>query len=46
MRELLARSLLHRHRLGDGHALESARLLARQVENPVVDRLLQGGRRA
>lgn len=37
MRELLARSYLHRHALGDGAALAVARTLASEIANPVLD---------
>lgn len=36
MRELLARSYLHRHALGDPDALTVARNLAAQIENPAL----------
>lgn len=40
MRELLARSYLHRYNWGDARALEGARLLARDIDNPSLQRLL------
>ncbi|MBB5787815.1 AfsR/SARP family transcriptional regulator [Jiangella mangrovi] len=40
MRELVVRSQLHRHRLGDGGALGTARVLAADIDNPVLTALL------
>jgi DNA-binding SARP family transcriptional activator len=40
MRELVVRAQVHRHRLGDGTALASARLLAADVDNPALSGLL------
>jgi hypothetical protein len=42
MRELVVRAHLHRGRLGDPAALASARLLAAGIDNPALDRLLDG----
>jgi hypothetical protein len=36
MRELVVRAALHRARLGDPSGLESARVLAEAIENPVL----------
>jgi hypothetical protein len=44
MRELVVRAHLHRGRLGDPTALASARLLAAGIDNPALDRLLDGAR--
>jgi tetratricopeptide (TPR) repeat protein len=41
MRELLARATVYRARLGEPGALEAARLLVAQIENPVLDGLLE-----
>jgi DNA-binding SARP family transcriptional activator len=40
LRDLLVRATVHRARLGDPGALESARSLAAQVDNPALDELL------
>jgi DNA-binding SARP family transcriptional activator len=40
MRELVVRSQLHRHRLGDGGALGTARVLAADIDNPALTALL------
>jgi len=40
MRELVVRAHLHRYRLGDRAALASARLLAADIDNPALRRLL------
>ncbi|WP_053204437.1 BTAD domain-containing putative transcriptional regulator [Jiangella muralis] len=40
MRELVVRAQLHRHRLGDGGALATARVLAADVDNPVLTVLI------
>lgn len=42
MDEFLVRAHLHRGRLGDSSALESARLLARSVDNPALMEALEG----
>jgi hypothetical protein len=42
MRELVARAQIHRGRLGDGSALQSARLLASEIDNPALELLLDG----
>jgi hypothetical protein len=36
MREMLVRSHLHRAALGDGPAMEAARLFARDIDNPLL----------
>jgi DNA-binding SARP family transcriptional activator len=41
MRELLARSYLHRSRAGDPSALEVARVVAADIDNPALDALLK-----
>jgi len=41
MRELLVHAYLHRHELGDPSALESARVLARDIDNPHLHRTLE-----
>lgn len=41
MRELVVRAQLHRWRLGDRDALTTARLLAREVDNPALARELR-----
>ncbi|MFC0624296.1 AfsR/SARP family transcriptional regulator [Kribbella deserti] len=41
MRELVVRAHLHRHRLGDQPALRAARLLAVDIDNPVITQLLE-----
>jgi DNA-binding SARP family transcriptional activator len=46
MRELVVRAHLHRHRLGDPAALASARLLAADIDNPALARLLDEAARA
>lgn len=43
MRELVVRAQLHRTRLGDASALDSARLLAAEIENPALEEALTGG---
>jgi tetratricopeptide (TPR) repeat protein len=40
MRELVVRALIHASRLGEDGALESARLLARDIDNPTLTALL------
>ncbi|GIJ48385.1 hypothetical protein Val02_52710 [Virgisporangium aliadipatigenens] len=40
MRELVVRAQLHRYRLGDSAALEAARLLAADIDNPALQALL------
>jgi DNA-binding SARP family transcriptional activator len=40
MRELLARAYLHRWRAGDASALEVARVVAADIDNPALDALL------
>jgi hypothetical protein len=40
MRELLARADLHRARLGEPGAAESARLLAAEIESPLLQELV------
>src|SRR5262249_19634647 len=40
MREFVVRAHRHRARLGDGDAAETARLLAADIDNPALDRLL------
>ena len=40
LRELVVRALVHRGRLGVPGALESARLLAAEIDNPVLDALV------
>ena len=40
MREFVARAYLHRARLGDGGALEAAKLIAAEIHNPALDELL------
>lgn len=42
MHELVVRAQIHLGRLGDAGALGSARLLARDVDNPVLHGLLAG----
>ena len=42
MRELVVRAHLHRSRLGDPSALATARMLAADIDNPVLDPLLNG----
>jgi DNA-binding SARP family transcriptional activator len=42
MRELLVRACLHRHRIGDSQALRSARLLAADIENPLLQDSMAG----
>jgi len=42
MQELVVRAQVHLGRLGDAGALASARLLAREIDNPVLDKLLAG----
>ncbi len=41
MREQLVRTQLHRHRLGDGGALGTARVLASDIDNPALTALLE-----
>ncbi len=43
MRELLARSYLHRSRAGDASALDTARLVAADIDNPALTELLNEG---
>lgn len=40
MRELVVRTQLHRHRLGDGGAMGTARVLAADIDNPALTVLL------
>jgi hypothetical protein len=40
LRDLLVRATVHRARLGEPSALESARSLAAQVDNPALDELI------
>jgi len=40
MREFLARAYLYRAALGDADALEAARIVAADVDNPVLDRMI------
>jgi DNA-binding SARP family transcriptional activator len=40
LRELVVRAHVHRHRLGDAAALPAARLLATDIDNPALRRLL------
>ena len=40
LRDLLVRATVHRARLGDAGALETARSLAEQVDNPALDELI------
>jgi DNA-binding SARP family transcriptional activator len=44
MRELVVRSHLHRHRMGEAGALAAARLLGRDIDNPALGQLLDGSR--
>ncbi|MFC7549600.1 hypothetical protein [Plantactinospora sp. GCM10030261] len=44
-RELVVRAHLHRTRLGESAALAAARLLARDIDNPGLDRLLDSASR-
>jgi DNA-binding SARP family transcriptional activator len=41
MREFVARAYLHRRDLGDNDALEGARLLAAEIDNPSLHRLIE-----
>jgi tetratricopeptide (TPR) repeat protein len=41
MRELIARTHLHRHRIGDRTALPAAELLAHEIDNPALSQLLR-----
>jgi len=41
MRELLARSYLHRWRAGDESALEVARVVSADIDNPALHALLE-----
>jgi tetratricopeptide (TPR) repeat protein len=41
LRDLLVRATVHRARLGEPGALESARSLAAQIENPALDELIE-----
>jgi ATP/maltotriose-dependent transcriptional regulator MalT len=41
MRELVVRSQVHRHRLGDPTALAAARVLADDIDNPALSRMLR-----
>ena len=43
MRELLARAYLHRSRAGDASALEVARVVAADIDNPALSALLDEG---
>jgi hypothetical protein len=45
MRELVVRGLLHAARVGQEGALDSARMLAGEVDNPMLTTLLGGGSR-
>lgn len=40
--EFVVRSYLHRARLGDGRALEAARLMAVEMDNPALHELVAG----
>jgi hypothetical protein len=40
MRELVVRTHLHRHQLGEATALASARLLGADIDNPALAQLL------
>jgi hypothetical protein len=40
MRELVVRSLAHAARIGQAGALDSARMLAGEIENPTLETLL------
>jgi DNA-binding SARP family transcriptional activator len=42
MRELVVRSLIHAARMGDGGALDSARMLATEIDNPALASLIDG----
>ena len=42
LRELVVRAHLHRHHLGDPHALAAARLQAADIDNPALPPLLAG----
>jgi hypothetical protein len=42
MRELVVRSLIHAARIGDSGALESARMLAAEIDNPALALLIEG----
>lgn len=42
MRELLVRTYLHRHNNGEHAALETAKLLCREVDNPYLQKVLEG----
>ncbi|MGC4938424.1 tetratricopeptide repeat protein [Kribbella sp. DT2] len=44
MRELVVRAQLHLGRLGDPHAIKSARLLAAGIDNPELAKLVEGHR--
>jgi hypothetical protein len=46
MRELSARAYLHRWRLGDPSALEAARAIAVDVDNPALDPLMDDRERS
>lgn len=41
MRELLARATIYQARLGEPGALDAARSLTAQIDNPVLDGLLE-----
>src|SRR5262249_50746374 len=41
MRELVVRSHVHRHRLGDRSALAAAHVLADDIDNPALSQLLR-----
>ncbi|MGZ4325044.1 MAG: BTAD domain-containing putative transcriptional regulator [Solirubrobacteraceae bacterium] len=42
MRELVVRSLVHAARMGDRGALDSARMLAAEIDNPALASLIEG----
>lgn len=42
MRELLARAYIHRHAVGDPSALETARVLALDIDNPYLHEVIAG----
>ncbi|MGH2756175.1 MAG: BTAD domain-containing putative transcriptional regulator [Actinomycetota bacterium] len=46
MRELLARAYLHRYSRGDDLALETAGLIARDIDNPYLHEVIAGATRA
>jgi hypothetical protein len=43
LRELVVRAQVHRDRLGISGSLESARLLAAEIDNPKLDALVGAG---